>query len=167
MQFDGQLHNLVMYPPVRAVRTPDDYRSLFGGNRFSLAKHGSQVFEYAVLREFGGFDGRTAIVADTDLNLRLLRFMDMGNVPSVLYSRRIHAASLTRRPDTGYDSPARRTRRARYDKMHHDIARCLAAGDNHRVRALCTQDLYYGDVEVEDAHASFNFERLPARAGKA
>jgi len=151
----NQLHNLVAYPPVRIVRAHEDYRRLFGERRFSLAKHGSQVFEYAVLREFGGFDGRTPIVADTDLNWRMLRFMDMGNVPRVLYSRRIHAASLTRRPDTGYDSPARRTQRTRYDEIHDEIGRCLAAGDVHRGRAMCTQDLYYGDVEVEEARAGW------------
>jgi glycosyltransferase involved in cell wall biosynthesis len=157
----GRFHNLVRYPTVSAVRGPDDYRSLFGDRRFSLAKHGSQVFESAVLREFGGFDGRTAISADLDVNLRLLRFMDLGNVPRVLYSRRIHAASLTRRPDTGYDSPARRAQRARYDEDHAEIARCLAAGDDQRGRALCVQDLFCGDVEVEEVHTGFDFEQSP------
>jgi len=155
MRRGSQLHNLVPYPPVRIVPPRDDYRGLFGERRFSLAKHGSQIFECAVLREFGGFDGRTAIVADTDLNWRMLRFMDMGNVPRALYSRRLHAASLTQRPDTGYDSPARRTQRARYEEIHEEISRCLAAGDVQRGRALCTQDLYHGDVEVEDARASW------------
>ncbi|HEY6102999.1 MAG TPA: glycosyltransferase [bacterium] len=151
----AQLHNLVPYPPVRNVGPRDDYPGLFGERRFALAKHGSQIFECAVLREFGGFDGRTAIVADTDLNWRMLRFIDMGNVPRVLYSRRLHATSLTQHPDTGYDSMARRTQRARYDELHEEIGRSMASGDVGRGRTLCTQDLYHGDVEVEDVRAGW------------
>lgn len=166
LRWRGQLHNLVMYPSVRAIRPAEDYPSRFGERRFALAMHGSQVFELAVLREFGGFDGRTMIVADTDLNWRLLRFMDIGNVPSTLYSRRIHAASLTRRPDTGYGSPARESQRAYYDTKHEEIRRHLIAGNLSDARALCTEDLYHGGVEVDTVRAGFDFERSrPAASG--
>ena len=148
----GQKHNLVRYAPIRAIRTPEDAGRVLGAGRFSLAKHGSQIFESALLREFGGFDGRTIMVGDTELNWRLLRFMDIGSVPSVLYARRIHADSLTRRPDTGYGSPARRAKRAEYDRRHEEISRSLDAGETSRTRALCTQDLFHGDVEVADLH---------------
>ena len=159
IELNDQLHNLVLYPTVPAVRNTDDFRSLFAERRFALAKHGSMLFEFAVLRELGGFDGRTRIVADTDLNWRLLRFMDIGNVPRVLYSRRIHAASLTRQPDTGYGSLAREAQRARYDEVQREVARCLGAGDEHRVKSLCRQDLFHEDVEVEEVHAGFDFGR--------
>jgi hypothetical protein len=108
------------------------------------------------LRAFGGFDGRTAIVADTDLNWRMLRFVDLGNMPEVLYSRRIHADSLTRRADTGYGSPARQDQRAAYDRLQHDVARLLEAGDERGARALCTQDCFCGDVAVAEMHTGFD-----------
>lgn len=159
-----QLHNLVAYPPVQAPRS-DDYRQFFGERRFALAMHGSQMYERAVLREFGGFDGQTVIGADTDLNWRLLRFMDLGSVPRVLYSRRIHAASLTRHPATGYDSATRQSQRERYDMQQEKVARTLRSGDLERGKALCTRDLYHGDVEVEDAHLGVHGGRRPATGG--
>ena len=154
----GQLHNRVLYPTIRAIRTPEVFRKLFG--RIPLAKHGSQIYESSVLREFGGFDGRTLISGDTDLNWRLLRFLDLGNVPRVLYSRRIHSASLTRHPETGRGTPMREAQLARYEELQRRVAQHIAAGNAQAVRSLCTQDFFHGDVEVEEVHAGgVAFER--------
>jgi glycosyltransferase involved in cell wall biosynthesis len=153
---DGELHNLVLYPPVAAIRAGEDFGVRFGERRFALAKHGSQMYTRDALRAFGGFDGRTSIVADTDLNWRMLRFVDIGNLPEVLYSRRIHRESLTRRPDTAYGSSARQAQRAAYDLLQREVARRLGAGDTHGARALCTQDLFHGDVAVAEISSGFD-----------
>ena len=105
--------------------------------------------------EFGGFDGRTRFGADTDLNWRLLRFQPMLNLSDVLYSRRHHPQSLTRHPDTGFDSPARQAYVRRRNEEHETIRRTFEADDRATARALCTRDCYAGDVAVEAAHLNW------------
>jgi len=148
----GAVHNLAIYDHVPQVDVPQGFRDRFGERRFFLVKHGSQIYEREVFREFGGFDGRTILAADMDMNWRLLRFMPLGNVPKVLYTRRIHEGSLTRSPETGYRSAARLAYRARCDEFQEHIARLVGEGRLAEVRALCVGDWHYGELEVAEAH---------------
>jgi hypothetical protein len=109
-----------------------------------------------LLLEFGGFDGHTILSADSDLNRRLLRYVDIGNIPKVLYSRRFHHDSLSRHPATGHRSPTRRKYLATCERLHEQIALALARGDRRSAKALSTRDLFHGDVAVAEAHVRFS-----------
>ena len=111
--------------------------------------------ERSLFLEFGGFDGRTMVAADSDFNSRIVRFHPIGNLPTVLYSRRFHANSLTQHPATSLTSAARQEYRARRDLRDAKIRTELAAGHSARVRELCTADLYFGDVEVQRMSSAF------------
>lgn len=89
--------------------------------------------------------------------------MDVGNVPIVLYSRRLHCDSLTSSLVTGHGSSMRIAYVAARDAHHCEIAKALAGGDIFRVDDLLRADLYYGDIEVEEVRAGFdlNPSRLP------
>ncbi len=153
-------HSLAVYPPVPMVRGPANFEGRFGDRSLVLAKHGSQVFEREVLLEFGGFDGHSILGADTDLNWRLLRYMDVGNVPKVLYSRRFHRDSLTRHPATGQRSRVRRDYLAARERLQAQIVQALARGDQRLARELATADLWYGDLAVAEYHSGFAIKGL-------
>jgi hypothetical protein len=152
----GYLHNIAVYKTVRQTRAPIDFAAMMGPRRDYVAMHATQVFERQVLLEFGGFDGRTLIGADTELNWRLLRFTAAGNVPRVLYTRRLHPASLTRDAATCHGSPRRQMYVAERDRRHLEIANALAAGNLARVRDLCTEDLYHADIDIREMHSGFD-----------
>jgi hypothetical protein len=114
------------------------------------------MYERALLLEFGGFDGRTFVGADSELNWRLLRFMSIGNIPHVLYSRRIHRDSLTQRPETGHRSPLRLAYFAEAARAHDEIEAVLRSGQPRRAKELATTDLYHGDVAVAEMHSGFD-----------
>ncbi len=154
----GYLHSLAVYTPVGATRASCDFGALLGNKKEYVAHHGSQIFDRSTLLEFGGFDGHTWMGADTDLNWRLLRFADIGNVPEVLYFRRFHHDSLTRDPATGHGSPPRRAYEKRRDAHQQRIVQALARGENVRVRQLCTADLYHSDIEIAHIHTGFNLK---------
>ena len=155
LKAEGYRHSLAIYPHVPAARGRVGYQVLHGRHGV-LCKHGSQLFERDLLLEFGGFDGHTTLGADSDLNRRLLRYMDIGNVPKVLYSRRLHHDSLSRHPTTGHRSPARREYFAKCERLQEQIVRALAHGDRRLARTLSTADLFHGDVAVAEAHTGFS-----------
>ena len=153
---DNFMHSIAVYTSHAPVDGTLPFSAVLGdrGQEF-VAKHGSQLFRRRALLECGGFDGHTRFGADTDLNWRLLRFQPMLNLPDVLYSRRHHPRSLTRHPDTGFDSPARRDYVRRRNHEHEAIRQAFAAGDRAAARALCTRDCYAGDVTVEASHMNW------------
>ena len=168
------LHNLAFYSSVARtwdpVRVPDmlhrrrgfrfidhDGQVNYAAKDGSVAYYGGQVFERSLFLAFGGFDGHLRVGADTDFNWRLLRFHRVGNLPRVLYSRRHHEDSLTQHPDTNHASALRKKCKLQREAYHERIRRVLSEGDLAQVRALCTSDLYHGDVEVEEVHTGFDF----------
>jgi hypothetical protein len=153
---DNFMHSIATYSSVAPVDRPVRFSAALGRRQDFVAKHGSQMFRRRVLREFGGFDGRTRFGADTDLNWRLLRFLPILNLPEVLYSSRHHARSLTRAHETGFGSPARRAYTDRRDREHEDIRRAIESGDGSAARRLCTRDCHAGDVAVEAAHLNWS-----------
>lgn len=153
----GWQHSLAIYRAVAPCRAPLPFSEILGDIRQDyIAKHGSQLFQKTLLVQFGGFDGRTRLGADTDLNWRLLRFMPILNLPYVLYSSRHHRSSLTRHPETGIGSAMREAYIHRRNREHEEIRIALQNRDLERARFLCTQDCYYGDVEVEEVHANWD-----------
>jgi glycosyltransferase involved in cell wall biosynthesis len=162
---DEWQHSLAIYSSLAPSQDPLPYSEILGEDRhLFVAKHGSQLFRKSLLQRFGGFDGRTRIGADTDLNWRLLRFLPVMNVPDVMYSRRHHHASLTRHPETGINSPLRNAYLQRRDREHEEIRMAVERREMERVRRLCTQDCYFGEVEVEEIHANWDVEAgCPAR----
>jgi glycosyltransferase involved in cell wall biosynthesis len=155
METGGYRHSLAIYPHAASVRGPAGFQGLLSARHGVLSKHGTQLFERALLLEFGGFDGHTILGADSDLNRRLLRFVDLGNVPQVLYSRRLHRDSLSRHPATGHRSTLRQGYLAACERLQLQIARALAHGDDEEARALSTADLFCADVAVAESHLGF------------
>jgi glycosyltransferase involved in cell wall biosynthesis len=153
----GWQHSLAAYETVETCRTPVTFAEILGETRRDyIAMHGSQMFRKSLLLEMGGFDGRTRLGADTDLNWRILRSEPIGNLPDVLYSRRYHPLSLTRHPMTGVGSPLRARYVERRDREHEVIRIALENGEFERCRALCTQDFFCDDVVVRELHSQFD-----------
>jgi glycosyltransferase involved in cell wall biosynthesis len=169
---DGLLHNLAYFRPVEWApeMTVEDrgalvaraaaFRADSGGGPFkvypkSLAKHATLMVERALVLALGGFDARTRVGADSDFSVRVVRFQRLGNLPTVLYSRRFHSRSLTEDPATGMTSPARLEYRARRAEREAEIRTALGAGDIDRVRALNRFDLYCGEVVVAEHNRAF------------
>jgi glycosyltransferase involved in cell wall biosynthesis len=73
-------------------------------SKLKIAMNGSIVFRSEILKDLGGFDGRTRVAGDTDLLWRLLVRHNFANMEEVLYSRRFHSESLTKSKDVGFKS---------------------------------------------------------------
>jgi hypothetical protein len=122
----------------------------------NICLHGSQMIDTELFREFGGYYGRTKLGEDSELDWRLLRFHDVGNLPRVLSSRRSHDTSLTRDPATGMKSAARLDYRARTRAMQEKVRRALGAGDIERARQLCTETLHRSEIQIDRSHCGFD-----------
>jgi hypothetical protein len=103
----------------------------------------------------GGFNGHTVIHADKAFAYRLTRFHEIGNVPAILYTRLIHAQSLTQRPETGYSSSLRQVQHAALLEKDKKVSAAIENDDRETVLQLCVSDLYHADVRVADWQAQF------------
>ncbi|MEO8602251.1 MAG: glycosyltransferase family A protein [bacterium] len=172
VEHGGVRHNLAFFPSLEPTfdRSPHDARpEQRAGTEFwpacrsgpykvyqrVLADHGTQMMQRSLVLEFGGFDGRTRVAGDSDFNARVIRFHAIGNLPTVLYSRRFHADSLTQHPATDLASAQRQDYRARRALGETAIDAALAEGNVDRARELCTADLYSGDVVVREMRSGF------------
>lgn len=91
-----------------------------------LLLHPTSLFRRDALERLGGFDSATRFGADTDLHFRAAFTHRMGNVPELLYTRRERPQSLTRLPQTGFGSEARR----QYSEpLHAAFRRMLETGE--------------------------------------
>ncbi len=178
---DGVHHNLAFFPTIEAdlaapqlsasypIRAGSEFWGVCRQGPYKLyetvlAGHGTQMIERALFLEFGGFDGRTRVAADSDFNERLVRFHALGNVPQVLYSRRFHPRSLTQDPETNFTSATRRQYAEQRAQRVASIREAAVSGDMARTRALCIQDLYFGDIAVQRMHSGFDVtEQLAPR----
>lgn len=77
-------------------------------SNIKIAMNGSILFRAEILKELGGFDGRSRVAGDTELLWRLLIRSNFGNLQEVLYSRKYHSESLTKSKDVGFKSDFRR-----------------------------------------------------------
>ena len=139
---DGYLHRKNIYPPfIGPDPTFDSY---------VIAMNGSLIFKTATLWAFGGVDGHSLVAAaDTDTLLRLIKFYRVGNLPEVLYSRRFHRASATASAEIGRKSVTREAYRHLLDARHLYVRELIQAGRMDMARAICTEDMYYPEVEME------------------
>lgn len=184
VEVEGMSHNIAHYPNVERTQEPVNLMELLkhrrhlaleegdagvainGGltgeseasfpNNPAASAKGPQIFDRELFLEFGGFDGHARMSADTDFNWRVLRFHSIGNIPKVLYSRRIHENSITQHPLTGYKSPARRKYRRQRELSHEAIRQELVKGNVGKVRKMCTADLFCDDIRVEEYHPGFD-----------
>lgn len=91
--------------------------------RADMLLHPTSLFRRSTLERLRGFDSTTRFGADTELHFRAAFWCELGNVPSLLYTRRERPASLTRSRATGFGSVAR----SNYsDPVHEAFARALA-----------------------------------------
>lgn len=161
---NGALHSVLFYPTVERMSEPRNvrhilrqrYPGIYTANRGSIASYGGQMIDRSVFLEFGGFDGRTRILADKQFNCCLLRFSDVGNVPKVLYSRRLHERSITQHPLTTNKSPAWLKYYLTLEMRQEAIRQELLKGNMNSVREMCTADLFCDDIRVEECHAGFD-----------
>jgi len=70
--------------------------------------NGSLVFKSEVLRELGGWDGKTHIAADADMLLRILGKYRIFNLQNFLYKRRFSSTTLTASAKVGISSETRK-----------------------------------------------------------
>lgn len=149
---DGMLHNLFFHPSLERTAEATNLRETKGTN---VSSYCNQLMQTSLFLELGGFEGRTKVAADTDFNLRLLRFHNIGNIPKVLYSRYLHDLSLTQHSSTGWGSPQREQYRLKAHQLQEEISEALQAGDIDRLQDLCTADLFHGDIKIDQVHAGF------------
>lgn len=124
--------------------------------RRSGTSHAIQVVDTGLFRAFGGFTGRTKVSEDADFDWRVAQFHDLGVLPRVLGSRRAHASSLTRHPETGHSSVARQVYEDERLRLRDEVTREIAAGNVARARELCCESLHHGEIEVRRAHLGFD-----------
>lgn len=92
--------------------------------RADMLLHPTSLFRRSTLERLRGFDSTTRFGADTELHFRAAFSFELGNVPSLLYTRRERPASLTRSRATGFGSTARSSYSG---PVHEAFARALAA----------------------------------------
>ena len=68
---------------------------------------GTSLISRELLRRLGGFAGGLRFSGDAELFRRAYLVARLANIPETCYFRRKHPDSLTQRPDTGMQSPAR------------------------------------------------------------
>ena len=100
------VHDDGSHQPGRPMPGPVNLLALLG-KRF-LVLHPTSVVRRSVFDDLGGFDGTTMFGADDEFLHRAVRHVRVVNVAEVLYFWRRRAGSLTRAPETGLGSPARR-----------------------------------------------------------
>ena len=98
-----------------------------------------------MVKELGGFDGRTPIGADSDLLMRLLLFYDIGNIQELLYSRKFHSDSLTKSKDYGHQSAIRLSYTDKMGQRILEMKPCYVAGDWKKLQAMAAEDMYIAD----------------------
>ena len=114
-----------------------------------IAMNGSLVFRSSVLKQLGGFDGRTRLAGDVELLRRILLFHSIGNLQEILYSRLFHSRSLTKSKIYGFGSDLRnayvKKARARIRKLKpfYDV------GDTQQLVRAATEDMFVGASPYE------------------
>jgi glycosyltransferase involved in cell wall biosynthesis len=177
---DGRYHGLSLFsdvprmdlpcsiPEALQERSPSHFQQCAEGlvpipSKDSPALYATLMIRKDIFLAFGGFDGHVRIQADRDFTFRLARYHAIANVPAILYSWRIHEASLTRNPETGFSSTVRNALIGAYQKKDEAICAALKDGEADRARQLCVSDLYHGDIEIRDVMAGNAFAGLMSR----
>ena len=145
---DGYFHRRNIYPPLLPVGL------CFGDCldetiRTKLVMNGSLMFRANILKELGGFDGRIALSADTEMIWRILANYPVANIPKVLYSRLFHHGSMTKSKLYGHGSDIRlaymRKARDRFESIKH----LYDEGRVEELKQELKEDLYVADIDFE------------------
>src|SRR5205823_3461444 len=92
------------------VRLPLDCNSAcFGGNREYPLPLTTSVISRALIERLGGFAGGLRYAADTEFVRRAIFIARVVNTRERYYYRRVHTGAATVNPDTGRESPLRKT----------------------------------------------------------
>jgi hypothetical protein len=101
--------------------------------------NGSLMFKSEILRELGGWDGKTHIAADTDIILRILGKYRIFNLQNFLYKRRFSNTSLTGSAKVGVSSEIRK----QYNLGRVNIAQQALQGK------ISKQNLYFPEFNYQ------------------
>ena len=123
-----------------------------GMRTLKVCKNGSLLFRSKELKALGGWDGRVAAAADTELLFRLMLFHDLGNLQEPLYSRRFHPSSLTRTPEYGHQSDFRIDYLTEAYKRIQRLKPHFEAEDWKLLRTETTYDCYVADSPYQLYH---------------
>lgn len=148
---DGFFHRRNIYPSLLPKGLCFG-RCLNENVKTKLSMNGSLMFRTHIMKELGGFDGRTHMAGDTEMLWRILANYPVENIPKVLYSRLFHNGSMTKSKNHGFGAPLR----LKYMRQGRDRLEAIKPlYDQGRIddlkRAL-KQDLYVADIEFEVFH---------------
>ena len=101
--------------------------------------NGSLMFKSKIIKELGGWDGKTHIAADTDIILRILAKYRIFNLQKFLYKRRFSNTSLTGSTKVGVCSEIRK----QYNLKRVDIAQSALDGK------VSKQNFYFPEFNYE------------------
>lgn len=128
--YPPELNKSILNDVVNYLQTEGDYQKYM---KTKFCMNGSLMFKSSILSEFGGWDGRTHIAADTDIILRILSNYRIFNLQNFLYKRRFSNKSLTGSAKVGVFSEARK----QYNLKRVNIAQAAIEGK------LQKQDFYF------------------------
>ncbi len=106
--------------------------------KFKFCKNGSVLMRAEILRQLGGWDGRTRIAADTDLFIRILGLSEIHNLKIALYDRFFHQESLTASKQYGIGSDTRKE----YNLGRKEVIERTLQSDP------VIRDMWYPEIEV-------------------
>jgi glycosyltransferase involved in cell wall biosynthesis len=143
-----EYHRKVLYRPLLKQY---DFVSEYveSSNLPLITMNGSIVVRTEVIKSLGGFDGRTPIGADYEFFLRLLTLHDFGNLQEVLYSRKYHAESLTRRPDMGRGSSLRKQYEGQWHERFKSLMPLMKSEDTTALKTVLKQDMFVAECDFE------------------
>lgn len=143
-----EYHRKVLYKPL--LKRNDFVADYVESSHLPLiAMNGSIVVRTEVIKSLGGFDGRTPVGADYEFFLRLLSLHDFGNLQEVLYSRKYHAESLTRRPDMGRGSSLRKQYEGQWHERFKSLMPLIKSEDSSGLKKALKQDMFVAECDFE------------------
>lgn len=104
---------------------PRDASTALKASGIDVLLHPTSLMRRSLFAALGGFDSETIFGADTEFHFRAALGHALGNVPEQLYIRRERPQSLTRSPETGFGTAARR---AYADPVRANFVSCLKQG---------------------------------------
>lgn len=148
---DGYFHRKNYYDPFIPEATSFEY-SIDNLAHIKIAMNGSMLFRTKILKQLGGFDGRTRLAGDTELFWRLLVFHPLGNLQEILYSRRFHSQSLTKSKAYGFGSELRSAYAKKIKDHMMKLKVFYSRGQTDEIIRGTTQDMYIADSSYTVYH---------------
>lgn len=114
-----------------------------------IAMNGSILFRSKILKQLGGFDGRTRLAGDTEMLWRILTCHPLGNLQEILYSRLFHSRSMTKSKAYGIHSELRATYVKKTKEWLMKLQPLYASDKTGALLKEITRDMYVADSSYQ------------------